>query len=150
MDWAGTITAAATIVTALGGLELIKFLLNRKSNRKITEANAFDVAQSSWAKEHHRMQDEITELNKKVDDLYEKVHQLENERLDLINENNSLRLQLKEAEKHVCLQPDDNCLQRLNPNDKCRLRNILRGEYTKDHPDAILTQEDMKRPVKED
>ncbi len=150
MDWAGTITAAATIVTALGGLELIKFLLNRKSNRKITEANAFDVAQSSWAKEHHRMQDEITELNKKVDDLYDKVHQLESERLDLINENNSLRLQLKEAEKHVCLQPDDNCLQRLNPNDKCRLRNILRGEYTKDHPDAILTPEDMKRPGKED
>lgn len=149
MDWAGTITAAATIVTALGGLELIKFLLNRKSNRKITEANAFDVAQSSWAKEYRRMQDEITELNEKVDDLYDKVHQLENERLDLINENNSLRLQLKEAEKHVCLQPDDNCLQRLNPNDKCRLRNILRGEYTKDHPDAILTQEDMKRPVKE-
>lgn len=150
MDWAGTITAAATIVTALGGLELIKFLLNRKSNRKITEANAFDVAQSSWVKEYRRMQDEITELNKKVDDLYEKVHQLESERLDLINENNSLRLQLKEAEKHVCLQPDDNCLQRLNPNDKCRLRNILRGEYTKDHPDAILTPEDMKRPVKED
>lgn len=150
MDWAGTITAAATIVTALGGLELIKFLLNRKSNRKITEANAFDVAQSSWAKEYRRMQDEITELNKKVDDLYDKVHQLESERLDLINENNSLRLQLKEAEKHVCLQPDDNCLQRLNPNDKCRLRNILRGEYTKDHPDAILTPEDMKRPVKED
>lgn len=150
MDWAGTITAAATIVTALGGLELIKFLLNRKSNRKITEANAFDVAQSSWAKEYRRMQDEITELNEKVDDLYDKVHQLENERLDLINENNSLRLQLKEAEKHVCLQPDDNCLQRLNPNDKCRLRNILRGEYTKDHPDAILTPEDMKRPVKED
>ena len=150
MDWAGTITAAATIVTALGGLELIKFLLNRKSNRKITEANAFDVAQNSWVKEYRRMQDEITELNKKVDDLYDKVHQLESERLDLINENNSLRLQLKEAEKHVCLQPDDNCLQRLNPNDKCRLRNILRGEYTKDHPDAILTPEDMKRPVKEE
>ncbi len=149
MDWSGTITAAATIVTALGGLELIKFLLNRKSNRKITEANAFDVAQSSWVKEYGRMKDEITELNKKVDDLYDKVHQLESERLDLINENNSLRLQLKEAEKHVCLQPDDNCLQRLNPNDKCRLRNILRGEYTKDHPDAILTPEDMKRPGKE-
>lgn len=149
MDWAGTITAAATIVTALGGLELIKFLLNRKSNRKITEANAFDVAQSSWVKEYGRMKDEITELNKKVDDLYDKVHQLESERLNLINENNSLRLQLKEAEKHVCLQPDDNCLQRLNPNDKCRLRNILRGEYTKDHPDAILTPEDMKRPGKE-
>lgn len=145
MDWAGILTAAATIVTALGGLELIKFLLNRKSNRKITEANAFDVAQSSWAKEHHRMQDEITELNKKVDDLYDKVHQLESERLDLINENNSLRLQLKEAEKHVCLQPDDRCLQRLNPEDKCRLRKLLRGEYIKDNPGAIITEEDMKR-----
>lgn len=145
MDWAGIITAAATIVTALGGLELIKFLLNRKSNRKITEANAFDVAQSSWAKEHHRMQEEITELNKKVDDLYAKVHQLESERLDLINENNSLRLQLKEAEKHVCLQPDDRCLQRLNPEDKCRLRKLLRGEYIKDNPGAIITEEDMKR-----
>ena len=56
MDWAGIITAAATIVTALGGLELIKFLLNRKSNRKISEASAFDVAQTSWVKEYQRMQ----------------------------------------------------------------------------------------------
>lgn len=151
MDWAGTLTAAATIVTALGGLELIKFLLNRKSNRKISEASAFDVAQTSWVKEYQRMQNEIKELNDKVDDLYEKVHQLETERLDLINENNQLRLQLKEAEKHVCLQPDDKCIQRLNPDDKCRLRNILRGNYTKDHPDAIITQEDMMRkPEKEE
>lgn len=145
MDWAGTITAAATIVTALGGLELIKFLLNRKSNRKISEASAFDVAQTSWVKEYQRMQNEIKELNKKVDDLYEKVHQLETERLDLINEKNTLRLQLKEAEKHVCLQPDDRCLQRLSPDDKCRLRKLLRGEYLKDNPDAIITEEDMMR-----
>lgn len=146
MDWAGTITAAATIVTALGGLELIKFLINRKSNRKISEASAFDVAQTSWVKEYQRMQNEIKELNKKVDDLYEKVHQLETERLDLINENNTLRLRLKEAEKHVCLQPDDRCLQRLSPDDKCRLRKLLRGEYMKDHPDAIITEEDMMKP----
>lgn len=145
MDWAGTITAAATIVTALGGLELIKFLLNRKSNKRIADANAFEVAQKSWTKEYRRMQEEISELNKKVDDLYNKVHQLENERLDLIHENNKLRLQLKEAEKHVCLQPDDRCLQRLSPDDKCRLRKLLRGEYLKDNPDAIITEEDMMR-----
>ena len=65
--------------------------------------------------------------------------------LNLIRENNELKLQLKEAEKHVCLQPDDKCIQRLNPNDLCRLRKILRGGYREDHPDAIITEEDMKR-----
>ena len=28
---------------------------------------------------------------------------------------------------------------------KASLRRLLRGEYRKDHPDAIVTEEDMKR-----
>lgn len=39
------------------------------------------------------------------------------------------------------------CLQRLNPDDHCRLRKILRGGYKEDHPDAILTEEDMLNPT---
>lgn len=136
MDWAGTITAAAAIVTALGGLELIKFLLNRKTNRRIAEANAFEVERKAILEDYTRVQEE-------VDELYKKVHQLENERLDLIHENNKLRLALKEAEKHVCLQPDDRCLQRLNPDDKCRLRKLLREGYLEDNPGAIVTEDDM-------
>ena len=149
MDWAGTITAAAAIVTALGGLELIKFLLNRKSNRRIAEANAFEVERKAILEDYTRVQEEVDALKEKVDELYKKVHQLENERLDLIHENNKLRLALKEAEKHVCLQPDDRCLQRLNPDDKCRLRKLLRGEYLKDNPEAIITEEDMMREPEE-
>ena len=49
----------------------------------------------------------------------------------------------------VCLQPDDRCLQRLNPDDKCRLRKLLRGEYLKDNPEAIITEEDMMREPEE-
>ena len=150
MDWAGTITAAATIVTALGGLELIKFLLNRKSNRKITEANAFEVERKAIIEDYKRVQEEVDSLKMKVDELYKKVHQLERERLDLIHENNKLRLALKEAEialkeaeKHMCLQPDDRCLQRLNPDDKCRLRKLLREGYLEDNPGAIVTEDDM-------
>ena len=143
MDWAGTITAAAAIVTALGGLELIKFLLNRKTNRRIAEANAFDVQREALMEDYRRVQEEVDKLKEKVDELYAKVHQLENERLDLINENNKLRLALKEAEKHVCLQPDDRCLQRLNPDDKCRLRKLLREGYLEDNPGAIVTEDDM-------
>lgn len=149
MDWAGTITAAATIVTALGGLELIKFLLNRKTNKRIADANAFEVERKAIIEDYKRVQEELDKLQKKVDELYKRVHQLESERLDLIHENNRLRLELKEAEKRVCLQPDDRCLQRINPDDKCRLRKILRGEYLKDNPGAIITEEDMMRDTEE-
>ena len=143
MDWAGTITAAATIVTALGGLELIKFLLNRKTNKRIAEASAFEVERKAIIEDYKRVQEEVDSLKMKVDELYKKVHQLESERLDLIHENNKLRLALKEAEKHVCLQPDDRCLQRLNPDDKCRLRKLLREGYLEDNPGAIVTEDDM-------
>lgn len=149
MDWAGTITAAAAIVTALGGLELIKFLLNRKTNKRIADANAFEVERKAIIEDYTRVQEELDKLQKKVDELYKRVHQLESERLDLIHENNRLRLELKEAEKRVCLQPDDRCLQRLNPDDKCRLRKLLRGEYLKDNPEAIITEEDMMREPEE-
>lgn len=143
MDWVGTITAAATIVTALGGLELIKFLLNRKTNKRIAEASAFEVERKAIIEDYKRVQEEVDSLKMKVDELYKKVHQLESERLDLIHENNKLRLALKEAEKHVCLQPDDRCLQRLNPDDKCRLRKLLREGYLEDNPGAIVTEDDM-------
>ena len=129
-----TIITISSILGAVGGWEAIKYLLNRKTNKKVEEANAFKIQR---------------ELKKKVDELYKRVHILEEEKLSLISENNELKLQLKEAEKHICLQPDDACLQRLNDRAKCRLIGLLRGEYTKDHPNAIVTPEDMKRPKKE-
>lgn len=146
MDWGGVLAAAATIVTALGGLELVKYLLNRKSNSRIAEANAFNVEREALLEDYKRVQGEVDELKKKVDELYKKLHTLETERLDLIRENNELKLALKEAEKHVCLQPDDRCLRRLNDNVKCRLVGLLRGSYTEDHPDAIVTEADMLNP----
>lgn len=149
MDIGSFMTAAGTVVTALGGIELVKYLLNRKSNSRIAEANAFDVERKALLEDYKRVQGEVDELKKKVDELYKKLHSLETERLDLIRENNELRLALKEAEKHVCLQPDDRCLRRLNDNVKCRLVGLLRGSYTEDHPDAIVTEEDMMK-VKDD
>lgn len=146
MENIGTYLAAAGgLVTALGGWEFVKYLLNRKSNRRVAEANAFDIERKAIIEDYKRVQGEVDELKKKVDELYQRLHELEGERLDLIKRNNELEIQLKEAEKRVCLQPDDKCLQKLNPNDHCRLRKILRGEYAKDHPGAILTEEDMMR-----
>ena len=134
----------ATLVGALGGWELVKWLLNRDSNKRIGAAQAFEVEYKALIEDYHRVQQEVDDLKKKVDQLYEQLHRLENERLDLIRENNELRLQLKEAEKHVCMQPDDKCLQRLGTDVNCRLRDLLRGKYAEDHPGAIMTEEDMK------
>ena len=139
------ISAAIGLLTALGGWEFIKYMLNRRANSRVAEANAFKIEREALVEDYKRVQEEVDELKKQVAKLYKDIDALKEGRLKLIQEKNELELALKEAEKHVCLQPDDKCLQRLNPNDHCRLRKILRGEYTKDHPDAILTEEDMKR-----
>ena len=135
-------------MAALGGFEFVKWLARRGTDKRVEEANAFKVERDALIEDYKRVQGEVDALKKKVDDLYSKLHALENERLDLIRENNELRLQLKEAEKHVCLQPDDKCLQRLGTTVNCRLRDLLRGKYAEDHPGAILTEEDMETEVK--
>lgn len=138
------------LITALGGWEAIKYLINRKTNTRIAEANAFKVEREALIEDYKRVQGEVDELKKQVAKLYTEIDTLKNDRLKLIQENNELKLALKEAEKRVCLRPDDQCLQRLSPDDHCRLRKILRGEYAKDHPDAIITEEDMKKEPKND
>lgn len=148
MDWTGILTSVGTLVGVMGGWEAIKYFINRKTNRRVAEANAFDIERKALIEDYKRVQSEVDKLNEKVNKLYDRVHALEGERLNLIHENNELRIALKEAEKKVCLQPDDRCLQRLNPNDHCRLRKILRGEYEKDNPGAIITPEDMTKPKK--
>ena len=137
------LSSAGGILAALGGFEFIKWLSRRSTDRRVEEANAFKVERDALIEDYKRVQTEVDELKKKVDELYKKLHALETERLDLIRENNELRLALKEAEKHVCLQPDDKCLRRLGTEVNCRLRDLLRGKYAEDHPDAILTEEDM-------
>lgn len=141
LKWGSFILAA---VGAVGGWEAIKYILNRKTNQKVEEAKAFVVQREAILADYLRVKEELAELNKKVDDLYSRVHTLEEEKLTLISEKNELQLQLKEAEKHVCLQPDDACLKRIGYEPMCRLVGLIRGEYLKDHPGAIVSDLDMK------
>ena len=94
------LSSAGGIVAALGGFEFIKWLARRGTDKRVEEANAFKVERDALIEDYKRVQGEVDALKKKVDELYTKLHDLENERLDLIRENNELRLQLKEAEKH--------------------------------------------------
>lgn len=104
------LTIVVSLITALGGWEAIKYLLNRKTNSRIAEANAFKVEREALIEDYKRVQGEVDKLKEQVAKLYTEIDTLKNDRLRLIQENNELKLELKEAEKHVCLQPDDKCL----------------------------------------
>ena len=73
-----------SLIGALGGLEFIKYLLNRKSNARIAEANAFEIQRKAIIEDYNRVQGEVEVLKKKVDELYEKLHDMERE-LSLIH-----------------------------------------------------------------
>ena len=115
------------LIASIGGWQFVRYVLNINSNRRISAAEAFREEYKAVIEDYKRVQGEVDKLNALVDDLYKRVHALESERLDLIKENNELKLALKEAEKHVCLQPDDKCLRRMNNYIKCCLVGFLCG-----------------------
>lgn len=121
-ELAGIITACTGGAAALGAF--IKWLAGGRKREQI----------KSLMEQYEFLEKRYNDLNTKVDDLYRQVHALEEERLDLMQENNELRLALKEARHNECLMPDDECLKRIPKRDQCRLRDILRGEYAKGHP----------------
>lgn len=156
------LSVAGGLVTALGGWEFVKYLLNRRSNSRIAEANAgikeiekeereLGVMQQlveSLRQRIEQQDEKIKELNERIDKIYGQLHQREAENNDLTRENNELRVALKEAEKHICWRPKDECFQRLIESDDCLYRKIIRGIKEK-HPNAIVTEEDMKKPLME-
>lgn len=104
------LTIVVSLITALGGWEAIKYLLNRKTNSRIAEANAFKVEREALIEDYKRVQGEVDKLKEQVAKLYTEIDSLKSDRLRLIQENGELKLALKEAEKRVCLRPDDKCL----------------------------------------
>lgn len=138
------ITTVVTLVTALGGWEAIKYLINRKTNARIADANAFKVEREALIEDYKRVQGEVDELKEKVAKLYTEIDSLKDDRLRLMEENSRLKIALKEAEKHVCWRPKDDCFMRIVETDHCLYRKLIQG-VKEQHPKAIVTEEDLKR-----
>lgn len=120
---------AAGIIAALGGWKLAYHFLNRKASKRKALAEAVRVETDAFMKRYNALEDEIKRLNEKVDNLYKKVHELEEERIALLKRNSELELALKEAQHNLCVRPDDECLKRMPPRDYCRLVKLANGEY---------------------
>ena len=104
------LTIVVSLVTALGGWEAVKYLINRKTNNRIAEANAFEVERNALIEDYKRVQEEVDKLKEQVAKLYKEIDGLKDDRLRLMQENGDLKLALKEAEKHVCWRPKDECV----------------------------------------
>ena len=163
-NWEIFLSAAGGLVTALGGFEFIKYLVNIKSNRRMTEANA-DIKEiekderelgvmkqlvESLQQRIEQQDAKIKELNTRMDRLYDQLHEQEKENNELVRENNELRLALKEAEHNVCLRPDDECFKgRMPQRVYCRMKKLAQGDYDTFYEDIDKENKTEKKQNKE-
>lgn len=130
MKWVeilGIAAGSGGLVSAIWGV--VKWVSNRKTDKKIKEVEAEDKQFESLRKQCDWNAKQIDKLNKKIDELYQYIHSLEDERLALMKRNNELELALKIAEYNKCERPDDDCIRRLPQRQKCRLKMLLNGSY---------------------
>lgn len=145
MDWDQVIV----ILGALGGLEgirqFMKWWRTRRAEKRVQEAAADNAELETLRKQYDWLQGKYEALNKKVDELYNSIHDLETRNMELLKRNGELELALKIAEWDKCERPDDECIRRLPPRQKCRLKMLLNGAYD----DEEQTDDDNKTKEEE-
>lgn len=141
------LTAFGGLLTALGGWEFIRYLINRSTEKRKAEAEADNVELETMRKHYdwtiqsyenriEALTEKLEKVNRKVDDMYVRMRHLEQENMKLLKRNNELELELKVAQYNVCERPDDDCIRRLPARQKCRLRMLLNGTYEAEDKEA--------------
>lgn len=138
-------------IATLGGWRLVNWILNRKEIKRKALAEAISLETDSLVKRYNAMESELEKLKSEVEELQRKVAVLQEDKLDLIKENNELKLALQEAQQHVCMRPDDECLKRMPPRMYCRLKRLSNGYYdeyyknkNKDENAEVFEESDQK------
>lgn len=138
------------VIAALGGWKLVNWILNRKEIKRKALAEAISLETDSLVKRYNTMESELEHLKKEVEELQAKVNALQEDKLDLLMRNKELELQLQEAQSHVCLVPDDECLKRLPNRTYCRLKRLSQGYYDKYYDKNKTENVDTELPKKPD
>ncbi len=101
-----TISEIAVLVTAIGGFELIKWVVTwiatRKSTRKKVEEEAEALQIGNEQKRVDWLEKRICERDSKIDSLYIELRAEQQNRLEEIFKRHELELQLKESEVKRC------------------------------------------------
>lgn len=142
MGWDKIGQYLVALLTALGGLKVFQFLKNWGTDSRKERASAED-SELEVLRKHNAW---LSEQNRELAKTNEKHRE---DKMKLWDRIITIQEALAKAERHQCLVPDDECLRRQPQDVKCRLRELLKGEYTKEHPNAIIDEEDMMTPLPE-
>jgi hypothetical protein len=121
MDIPTIIASCAGVLTALGGWEFVKWLLNWKSNKRIAEANAESMEVKNERDEFHFLRERLEykdsammEKEKRFIEQTELVRSLNRQLLDQTIENGKLqaRISALEAERAMKLCEKRGCIDR--------------------------------------
>ena len=139
-------------IAALGGWKLVNWILNRKEIKRKALAEAISLETDSLVKRYNVMEQELEKLKQKVEELQVTVSTLQQDKIDLLKRNAELEIALREAERNVCVRPDDECLKRMPPRTYCRLKRLSQGYYdeyykkdkSKEKDDKVSKEPDKK------
>lgn len=97
----------AAIVSALGGFELIKYLINRKSNARKADAEA-DSAEFDTLREYNEfLQKTLAEKEQRFVEQTERLREIQDKHFELMKDKAALELELQ---KYRCVVPQ--CVKR--------------------------------------
>ena len=101
------ITIISTLLVSLGGWELIKWLLNRKSNKRMAEAQADDSEFSVLSKTNTFLQEQLAKKEERFAEQTDRIRTLTSENIQLTG-----RVARLEAERSMKLCEVRNCPNR--------------------------------------
>lgn len=103
MDW---ITMIATVVTALGGLEFIKWVVARKTGKRVEEATA-DASEFGTLREQIIfLQEQLLKKEERFAEQTNVLRETTKRELELVRENTMLKTErsLKLCERRMCAE----------------------------------------------
>lgn len=110
MDWAEVVGVAVTVLTALGGFEFIKWLVNwftnRKNNKRENDASADDSEFSVLRKQIEFLQEQLLNKEKRFAAQTDALRDATRKELELTREVTMLKTErsLKLCERRMCAE----------------------------------------------
>lgn len=113
------VSSVLALVTAVGGLEAIKwmarFLMCRKTDARKERASADSLEEENRRRQVDWLEERLTHRDRKIDELYAELHREQAEKLDWIHRCHESELVQKELEIKKC--EVRGCANRIPPSD---------------------------------
>ena len=108
-------TLIISFISALGGLELVKYLFVRKANKRKASAEADTLDLNNRQDEAQRLDERLKERDHKIDTLYLELRTEQQKNIDLIHETYKLQMKISLSEIMKC--DVRGCVKRTPPSE---------------------------------